>query len=153
MSMFNKCLIHLCDCTWLNMFHILNFCWSNTKRFLSLLVVFGKVFYFYKNCKKKRKKISKTVLPYSSDLVAGLSSHMPQSRALLKRFSRPSGGSMSQSRKRLRKFFINSVFFISCDSVWWLVHGWKLQSWGYLEIFTAPFMTFLWVDLLVTKNT
>ena len=64
-SMFNECHIHLCDCTWLNVFHILNFCWSNTKRFLSVLIVFGKSFVF--------AKISKIMLPCSGDLVAGQS--------------------------------------------------------------------------------
>ena len=73
MSMFKECHIHLCDCTWLNVFHILNFCWLNTKRFLSVLIVFGKFFCF---CKKS--KISKTVLPCSSDLVASQASRMPQ---------------------------------------------------------------------------
>ena len=57
--MFNECHIHLCDYTWLNVFHILNFCWSNTKRFLSVLIFFGKSFVF-----AKISKFSKTVLPY-----------------------------------------------------------------------------------------
>ena len=55
---------------------MLNFCWSNTKRFLSVLVVFGKYFVF-----TKIAKISKTVLPCSGDSVAGWSSRIPQSRA------------------------------------------------------------------------
>ena len=49
MFMFNKCHIHLCDCTWLNVFHILNFCWSNTKKFLSVLIIFGKSIVFGKS--------------------------------------------------------------------------------------------------------
>ena len=42
--MFNECLIHLCDCTCLNVLHLLNHMLSNTKRFLSVLIVFGKYF-------------------------------------------------------------------------------------------------------------
>ena len=48
---------------------------SNTKRLLSVLVVFGKYFVLQK------LKISKTVLPYFGNLVASKSSRMPQSRA------------------------------------------------------------------------
>ena len=55
---------------------MLNFCWSNIKRFLSVLVVFGKYFVF-----AKIVKFSKTVLPCFGDSVAGWSSRMPQSRA------------------------------------------------------------------------
>ena len=101
--MFNEYLIHLCDCTCLNVFHILNLCWSNTKRFLSVLIVFGKYFIF-----AKMSKISKIVLPCSSDLVVGKTSRMPPVASLLSRFTRPTGGSKSQSRKRPRKFFKNT---------------------------------------------
>ena len=146
--MFNECHIHLCDCIWLNVFHILNFCWSNTKRFLSVLIVFGKSFAFV-----KISKISKTVLPCSGDLIAGQSSRMPPVVSLYRRFSRLTRGSMSLLRKRLRKFSNILGFYSSCDSIWRLVCEWKLQSWGYTEIFTAPFVTYLRVDLLVTKNT
>ena len=43
--MFNKCHIHLCDCTWWNVFFTCSiFVNSSTKRFLSVLGVFGKYF-------------------------------------------------------------------------------------------------------------
>ena len=100
MFMFNNCHIYLCDCTWLNVFHILNFCWSNTKWFLSVLIVFGKSFVF-----AKISKISKTVLPYCGDLVAGQSSRIPLVTSLHRRFSRLIGGSKFQLWKRLRNFF------------------------------------------------
>ena len=45
MSIFNECLIHLCDWTWLNVLYII-IRWSNTKRFLSIFSCFWKVFYF-----------------------------------------------------------------------------------------------------------
>ena len=92
--------IHLCDCTWLNVFHILNFCWSNIKIFLSVLIVFGKSFVF-----AKISKISKTVVPCSGDLVAGQSSRMPPVASLHRSFLRLTSESTSQSWKRLRKFF------------------------------------------------
>ena len=100
MFMFNKCHIHLCDCTWLNVFHILNFCWLNTKRFLSVLIVFGKPFVF-----AKILKISKIVLPCSGDLVVGQSSRIPPITSLHRRFSQLIAGSKFQSWKRLRNFF------------------------------------------------
>ena len=99
MSIFNECHIHLCGCTWLNVFHILNFCWSNTKIFLSVLIVFGKSFVF-----AKISKISKIVLPCFGYLVAGQSSHIPPVAILHKRFLWLTGESKSQSRKRLRNF-------------------------------------------------
>ena len=133
MSMFNECHIHLCDCTWLNVFHILNFCWSNTKIFLSVLIVFGKSFVFKKN--------SKTVLRRFGDLVAGQSSRMPPVGRSHRRYSHLTSGSMSQSRKRLIKFFKILGFKCFRNSVWWLVCEWKLQLRGYTKIFVAPFTT------------
>ena len=147
--MFNECHIHLCDCTWLNVFHILNFCWSNTKRFLNVLIGFGKCFIFF----AKMSKISKTVLPCSGDLVAGITSCMPPVASLLSRFMQLTGGSMFQLQKILRKFFKNLGFGSSRDSVWRLICEWKLQSWGYTEVFVAPFATSSWVDLPIAKNT
>ena len=94
---------------------------SNTKRFLSVLVVFGKYFVL-----SKKLKISKTVLPCFGDSIAGQTSRMPQSRARgsvlatcswvegpvargTQRFSRLSSRLPRkwdfQSRKTLSKFF------------------------------------------------
>ena len=72
---------------------------KHKKIFLSVLVVFGKYFVF-----AKMSKISKTVLPYSGDLVAGKPSHMPPVVSLLSRFMQLSSGSRLQSQKRLRNF-------------------------------------------------
>ena len=60
---------------------------------------------------------------------------------------------MSQSQKILRIFFKICVLNVSCDSVWWLVHGWRFQSQGYSEIFAAYLATLSQVELLVAKNT
>ena len=149
MFMFNECYIYLCDCTWLNVFHILNFCWLNTKRFLSVLIIFGKSFFFF----TKILKISKTVLPYTSDLIAGQSSCIPLVVNLHRRFWRLTGESLSQSWTKLRKFSKILGFYNSRDSVWRLVCEWKIQSCGCTKNFAAPFATYLQVDLLVSKNT
>ena len=154
MFMFNECHIHLCYFAWLNVFHILNFCWSNTKWFLSVLIVFGKSFVFAKNSKiSKISNISKTVLPCSSHLIVSQYSCMPPVASLHRRFSRLTNRSMSQLQKWLRKFSKILGFYNSHDSVWRLVREWKLQSWGYTEIFAAPFVTYSRVDLPVVKNT
>ena len=97
MSMFNECHIHLRDCTWLNVFHILNFCWSNTKRFLSVLIFFWKVFCFCKNFKKLCCPVLVTwswVKPVAS----------PQSRAYLVGFRGSLAGQGSSREKHLEKF-------------------------------------------------
>ena len=94
-----QCHIHLCDSTWLNVFHILKFCWSNKKRFLSVLIVFGKSFIF-----AKISKISKTVLPCTGDLVASQSSSMPPVASLHRRFLQLIGRSMSSREKHLENF-------------------------------------------------
>ena len=143
--MLNECLIHLCDCTCLNVFHILNFCWSNTKRFLSFLNCSWKVFCFCKNIKN------------SVALFWRLSRRLVQSHVPIvspnRDFSRLTDGSMPQLQKILRIFFKIWVFNVSRDSVWWLVRGWKVQSRGDLEIFAAYLATLSWVELLVAKNT
>ena len=78
---------------------MLNYMLIKHKKIFSVLIAFGKSFVF-----AKISKISKTVLPYSGDLVAGQSSHIPPIASLHIRFSRLTSGSMSQSRKRLRNF-------------------------------------------------
>ena len=148
MSMFNECHIHLCDCTWLNVFLHAQSLLINHKNIFKCLVVFGKYFVF-----TKIVKISKTMLPCSGDSITGWSSCMLQSRAHTKIFSRLTGKSMSQSRKILRIFFKIWVFNVSCGLVWWLVHGWRFQSRRYSKIFAAYLATLSRVELLVTKNT
>ena len=57
-------------------FHMLNLCWFKHKNILKCFRCFWKVLCFYKNW-----KISKTVLPYFGDSVAGHPSHEIQPRA------------------------------------------------------------------------
>ena len=127
---------------------MLNPCWSNTKGFLSVLAVFGKSFIFAKNAKISKKSVA---------LFWRLSRELVQSHVLIvsphRDFSRLTGGSMPQSWKILRIFFKIWVFNISCDSVWRLVRGWKVQSWEGSKIFVAYLVTLLWVELPVAKNT
>ena len=99
MSMFNECHIHLCDCTWLNVFSHAQSLLFNHKKNFKCLVVFGKYFAFTKNV-----KISKTVLPCSSDLVTSWSSHMLQSRAHTKIFFYSLAGQCPNHKKYLKYF-------------------------------------------------
>ena len=149
MSMFNECHIHLYDCTWLNVFHILNFCWSNTKIFLNVLIVSGKCFIFFcKNVKNFKNSVA---------LFWRLSRGLVQSHVLVasphRDFSWLTGGSMSQSRKILRIFFKIWVFNVSHGSDRRLIREWRFQSRGYSEIFVAYFVTLSRVELPVAKNT
>ena len=103
--MFNECHIHLCDCTWLNVFHILNFCWSNTKIFLGILVVFGKYFGFTKIVKIFKKQCCLVLATWSRvNPVA-----CPQSRAHTVSF-RDSLASQCPSHKKYLENFSKSGF-------------------------------------------
>ena len=51
MSMFNKCLIHLYDCTWLNMLHMLKYILIKHKNIFECFSCFWKVFLFWKMSK------------------------------------------------------------------------------------------------------
>ena len=127
---------------------MLNPCWSNTKRFFSVLAIFGMSFVF-----AKMSKFQKSVLPCFWRLSRGLvQSHVPFASPH-RDFSRLTSRSMPQSRKILRIFFKIWVFNISCDSVWRLICGWKVQSREGSEILEAYLVTLSWVELLVAKNT
>ena len=119
------------------------------KKIFECFNYFWKVFFFF----TKILKISKTVLPYTSDLIAGQSSCIPLVVNLHRRFWRLTGESLSQSWTKLRKFSKILGFYNSRDSVWRLVCEWKIQSWGCTKNFAAPFATYLRVDILVSKNT
>ena len=78
---------------------MLNSCWSNTKRFLSVLVVFGKSLVF-----GKMSKISKTALPCFGDSIVGWSSRMSQSRAHTEIFLGSLAGQCPNREKYLEYF-------------------------------------------------
>ena len=124
-----ECHIHLCNCTWLNVFHILNFCWSNTKIFLSILVIFGKSFVFAKITKNFKNNVA-----LFWRLGRGSSQSHAWVASLHRRFSWLTGESMSQSQKRLKFFFLSKfwVFKSSRNLVWRLYHEGKLQKFSWL---------------------
>ena len=98
MSIFNECLIHLCDCTWLNMFHMLNYMLIKHRKIFECFNCFWKVFLFW--------KILKTVQPYFGDLPRGSS----QSWAYLEGFRDFLVGQSPSLEKDLEKFQKKSGF-------------------------------------------
>ena len=93
MSMFNEFLIHLCDCTCLNVLHILNYMLiKHKKRFLSVLIVFGKYFFF-----EKFQKLCNSVL---TTLFYGSS----QSRAYIEALGNSLVGQAPSRKKDLENF-------------------------------------------------
>ena len=124
MSMFNECHIHSCDCTWLNLFSHAQSLMINHKKIFEFLVIFGKYFVFGKIVKIFKNNVA---------LFWWLSCGLVQSHTLVtspyRDFLRLTGGSMSQLRKILDIFQILG-FYVSHDSVWGLVRGWKVQSQG-----------------------
>ena len=123
-------------------FHMLNSCWSNTKRFLCVLVVFGKYFVF-----AKIVKIFKNSVALFWRLSRGLvQSHAPVT-SLHRDFSPLTSGSMSQSRKILRIFFKILGLYVSRGSIWRLVRGWKVQLQGVHRDFRGSPRDFLAVRL------
>ena len=127
---------------------MLNPCRPNSKRFLSVLVVFWKVFCFCKNVKNFKNSLAH-FWRLSRELVQ---LHVPVASPH-RDFQRLTGRSMPQSRKILRIFFKIWVFNVSHDSVQRLVRGWKVQSQGDSEIFVAYLTTLSQVELPVAKNT
>ena len=148
MSMFNECHIHLCDCTWLNVFSHAQSLSIKLKKIFECFSFFGKSFVSAKNV-----KIFKNCVTLFWWLSCGLvQSHVPVASPH-RDFSRLIGGPLPQSRKILRKFFKILVFNVSRDSVWRLVREWKVQSRRDSEIFVAYLATPSQVEFLVAKNT
>ena len=106
-------------------FHMLNLYWSITKRFLSVLVVFGKYFVF-----AKIVKIFKNCFVLSGDSLTGRTNRMPQSRVHHRDFSWLTGDSFAgnQSQKDLEYFSKNLEFYVFRGSGWRLFCKWKVQS-------------------------
>ena len=125
---------------------MLNPCWSNSKRFLSVLVVLESLL-FLQNVKNFKNSVA-LFWRLSRRLVQ---SHVPGAGPH-REFSRLTDRSMPQSRKILRIFFKIWVFNAFRDSVWRLVRGWKVQSRGDSEIFAAYLATPSRVELSVAKK-
>ena len=129
-------------------FHMLNPCWSNTKRFLSVLVIFGKSFVF-----TKMSKFSKTVLPCFGNSIASWSSHMSQSQAHTLIFCGSLAGHCPSREKYLEYFSkFGFLMFLATQSGDLFVSG-RSSHEGYTKIFAASLMTYSWVELPVAKNT
>ena len=145
MSMFNECHIHLCDCTWLNVFSHAQSLLIKYKNIFECFSCFWKVFCFCKNVKN------------SVTLFWRLSCGLVQSHALVvsphRDLSWLTSGSMSQSRKILRIFFKNLVFMFLTAQYSDLFAGGRFSREGYIEIFTAHIATLSRVDFPVVKNT
>ena len=108
MSMFNKCHIHLCDCTWLNVFSHAQSLLIKHKKIFECFNYFWKVFYFCKNVKNFKNSVA-LFWRLSRKLVQ---SHVPVVSPH-RDFSRLTGRSMPQSRKILRIFFKIWVFNVN----------------------------------------
>ena len=148
MSIFNECHIHLCDCTWLNVFSHAQSLLIKHKKIFECFNCFWKVFWFYKNCQNFKNSVA---------LFYRLSHELIQSHALvaspLRDFSWLTGRSLSQSWKILRIFFKIWVFMFLAAQIGDLFAGGGSSHEGYSEIFVAYFVTTLWVELLAVKNT
>ena len=145
--MFNECHIHLCDCTWLNVFSHAQSLLIKLKKIFECFSCFWKVFCFCKNVKNFKNSVV---------LFWRLSRKLVQSYVPVvsphRDFSRLTSGSLPQLRKILRIFFKFWVFNVSCDSVWRLVRGQKVKSREGSEIFVAYLATLSRVELPIAKN-
>ena len=148
MSMFNECHIHLCDCTWLNVFSHAQSLLIKHKKIFECFSCFWKVFCF---CKKSQKFQKQCCPVLATQLRVGPVAC--PSRMSTQIFFVAHWRVNAQSRKILRIFFKIWVFNVSCNSVWRLVRKWKVQSREDLEIFAAYLATPSRVELSVTKNT
>ena len=148
MSMFNEYLIHLCDCTWLNVLHLLNYMLIKHKKIFECFNCFWKVFCFEK-C-QKFQKLCNLVL---ATCLMGQASCMPQSRAYTEGFRYSLAGQSPSREKDLEYFSKIWVFRFLATQFSDLFASGSSSHEVYSECFVAPFMTSSWVDLPVTKNT
>ena len=128
---------------------MLNPCWSNTKRFLSVLVFFGKSFVF-----AKMSEFSKTVLPCFCNLVAGWSSRMSQSRAHTEIFCVSLVGHCPSREKYLEYFSkFGFLMFLATHSDDLFIGGRSSRKRSQRFFFAAYLATLSQVELPVAKNT
>ena len=108
---------------------------NQTKRFFSVLVVFGKYFVF-----TKIVKISKTVLSCFGNSVAGRSSRMPQSRAHSEIFR----GSLAGQCPSHKKYFEYFPKFVKVQLVY-------KTLWTFRHLITKLPIQALWQTISVRK--
>ena len=148
MSMFNECLIHLCDCTLLNVLHMLNYMLIKHKKIFECFNCFWKVFCFEK-C-QKFQKLWHLVL---ATCLAGQASCMPQSWACTEGFCDSLAGQSPSRGKDLEIFSKIWVFRFLATQFGGLFASGSSSHEVYSESVVAPFATSLRVDLPVAKNT
>ena len=149
MSMFNDCHIHLCDCTWLNVFSQAQSLLIKHKKIFECFSFFWKVLCFAKIVKIFENSVA-LFWQFSRGLVQ---SHAPVVSPHRDFFRSSLAGQWPNHKKILRILFIIWVFNFSCGSDWRLVRKWRFQSQEYSKIFVAYFSTLLQVELLIAKNT
>ena len=108
MSMFNECLIHLCNCTWLYMLHLLKHMLIKHKNIFECFNCFWKVFLFW-----KFSKFSKIVHLYFGDSTSQVKPVVrPQSRAYSEALATLWRVKLPIAKKTLKKFQKVWVFSI-----------------------------------------
>ena len=149
--MFNECHIHLCDCTWLNVFsHAKSLLIKHKKKKkFKCFSCFWKVFCFYKKCQNFQKQCCLVLATWSwVSLVT-----CPQSQAHIVGFHNSQAGHCSSRKKYLENFSKIWVLRFLETQTSNLFTSESSNRKGYTEIFTAPFVTSSQVELLVAKNT
>ena len=149
--MFNECLIYLCDCTWLNLLHMLNYMLIKNKQifFFECFSCFWKVLLFWKNIKNFKNcatlfwQLASRVKPVAS----------PQSGAYIEGFHDSLVGYNPSREKDLEIFSKIWVFRFLATQFGGLFASGSSSHEVYSESVVAPFATSLQVDLLVAKNT
>ena len=146
--MFNECLIHLCDCTWLNALHLLNLMLIKHKNIFECFNCFWKVF-----CFENFQKFKNCATLFWQLYLTGQASREPLVTSLCRSSWQLSGRSRPQSRKRLRKLSKFWVFSIFATQFGDLFASGSSSRKSYSEWFVTPVTTYSQVDLPVEKNT
>ena len=130
------------------MLHMLNYMLIKHKIFLSVLIVFGKCFYF-----EKCQNFQKLCNPILATCVTGQASCMPQSRAYSEGFRDSLAGQSPSREKDLELFAKILIFRFLATQFGDLFTSGSFSREGYLESLVTPVATHSRVELPVAKNT
>ena len=123
MTMFNECLIHLCDCTWLNVLYILNHMLIKHKNIFEYFYLFlGSFFFFFFFKFQKIKKFYNSV--FGNSLASQASCKAPVT-SLHRRFHDSLASETSNHEKYLEIFSKILGFCHFWDSFSRLLCEWK----------------------------
>ena len=148
MPMFNECHIHLCDCTWLNVFSHAQSLLIKHKNIFECFSCFWKIFCFYKNVKNFKNSVA-LFWRLSRGLIQ---LHVPV--AIPHRDFRNSLASQCHSRKKYLEYFSKFEFLtFLMTQTGDLFVGENSNREGYTKIFVAYLATPSWVELPVVKKT